>query len=645
MAVQADGKVLLSGLFTTLQPNGAAAPTTRNRIARVNADGTLDATFDPNANGEVDSVAVQADGKVLLGGQFTTLQPNGTGSVTSRARFASLLNGEATQSLAVPNLTQVQWSRGGTAPEVADVTFDLSTDGGATWTALGAGTRRSGGWQLTGQTLPNVGSIRARGRTGGGLYSNSSGWMEQVATFTVTGFNEARLSALLKRFNIGDVVDLDLSFVTTTGLEKILVLGLPKGLVYNATTKHITGKITALLGEVPVEIRVMNGKVIARSTLFNMSVSPYQFLGNYAALLENPDNSPPTPNGQIKVLITSPGVYSATLSLGGLPTRSAKGTFLDVPGDTQRTLPIFFAAGKGGSPPATTVNVTLNAANLSDAVTGNRIDGNTHTLRGFRLSKPGRTPAVTRQITVALTSAGTADGVAVPAGTGYFTGKVDAKGIVKMSGLTGDAQAFTASFDLSQTNQAVVLLQPYKNKSSYLGGIVTIGDLDLPSRGNSGTPPLADGLSWFKAADATEKAYPLGFPVQRLVGDTSRWITPPSSTAMGESLGLTYDEINVSYLNPLSVANLPTQFRLTAAYALLRIAPNVAIYWKGSTSRTLGTFAGTLTLPNGAGGVNGVLLQDDTFGTSVGTGLVRVPLPTTVLPKGSFQTIGIELEN
>ena len=56
LAVQADGKVLIGGSFTTLQPNGAATATTRNRIARLNADGTLDMGFDPNANGGVSSV-------------------------------------------------------------------------------------------------------------------------------------------------------------------------------------------------------------------------------------------------------------------------------------------------------------------------------------------------------------------------------------------------------------------------------------------------------------------------------------------------------------------------------------------------------------------------------------------------------------
>jgi uncharacterized delta-60 repeat protein len=67
LAVQADGKILLGGYFTSL---GGA---TRNRIARLNPDGTLDSTFDPNANSVVYSLAVQADGKILVGGYFTSL--------------------------------------------------------------------------------------------------------------------------------------------------------------------------------------------------------------------------------------------------------------------------------------------------------------------------------------------------------------------------------------------------------------------------------------------------------------------------------------------------------------------------------------------------------------------------------------------
>lgn len=65
-AMQADGKILVGGWFTTLGGQ------TRNRIARLNADGTLDSSFNPGANDRVFPVALQADGKILLGGFFTT---------------------------------------------------------------------------------------------------------------------------------------------------------------------------------------------------------------------------------------------------------------------------------------------------------------------------------------------------------------------------------------------------------------------------------------------------------------------------------------------------------------------------------------------------------------------------------------------
>src|SRR5438094_10179849 len=61
-----------SSLFTTLSPNGGP-PVTRNHIARLNPDGTLDNAFDPNANGNVHSFAVQADGKIVAGGLFSNI--------------------------------------------------------------------------------------------------------------------------------------------------------------------------------------------------------------------------------------------------------------------------------------------------------------------------------------------------------------------------------------------------------------------------------------------------------------------------------------------------------------------------------------------------------------------------------------------
>jgi uncharacterized delta-60 repeat protein len=174
VAVQADGQILLGGGFTRV------GGTTRNRIARVAANGIVDGGFSPNANTTVTSVAVQADGKILLGGNFTSV------GGTTRNRIARLLNDTATQTLSATDTSQVIWTRGGSAPEITQVTVEQSTDSGTTWTTLGSATRigSTANWQLTGLNLPTNVQLRARGRSSGGSYNGSSGLIEQVASFS-----------------------------------------------------------------------------------------------------------------------------------------------------------------------------------------------------------------------------------------------------------------------------------------------------------------------------------------------------------------------------------------------------------------------------------------------------------------------------
>jgi uncharacterized delta-60 repeat protein len=88
LALQTDGKIIAGGAFTSLQPNGGAV-VSRRYLARLNADGTVDGAYNPSPNLPVLSAAVQADGRALVGGYFTELQPNG-GAVVSRSRLVRL---------------------------------------------------------------------------------------------------------------------------------------------------------------------------------------------------------------------------------------------------------------------------------------------------------------------------------------------------------------------------------------------------------------------------------------------------------------------------------------------------------------------------------------------------------------------------
>ncbi len=68
VVIQSDGKILVGGGFTTV--NGQ---TQFKKLARLNADGTLDTSFNPifGTSGSVNSLTVQSDGKILVGGTFT----------------------------------------------------------------------------------------------------------------------------------------------------------------------------------------------------------------------------------------------------------------------------------------------------------------------------------------------------------------------------------------------------------------------------------------------------------------------------------------------------------------------------------------------------------------------------------------------
>ena len=71
IAVQSDGKILVGGEFTDYDDG---SPHTVGNIFRLNSDGTFDSSFSPGTgfDGAVASIAVQPDGKVVVGGSFTT---------------------------------------------------------------------------------------------------------------------------------------------------------------------------------------------------------------------------------------------------------------------------------------------------------------------------------------------------------------------------------------------------------------------------------------------------------------------------------------------------------------------------------------------------------------------------------------------
>jgi uncharacterized delta-60 repeat protein len=68
VAMQADGKIIVGGQFTQYAGNS------RNRIVRINRNGSIDTSFviGTGFNSNVNALKIQSDGKIIVGGQFTT---------------------------------------------------------------------------------------------------------------------------------------------------------------------------------------------------------------------------------------------------------------------------------------------------------------------------------------------------------------------------------------------------------------------------------------------------------------------------------------------------------------------------------------------------------------------------------------------
>jgi uncharacterized delta-60 repeat protein len=76
MTLQSDGKLIVGGSFTSYKGSSY------NRIIRLNSDATIDTSFNPGTGFDNtvnrNCIAIQSDGKIIVGGNFTTY--NGTGA-------------------------------------------------------------------------------------------------------------------------------------------------------------------------------------------------------------------------------------------------------------------------------------------------------------------------------------------------------------------------------------------------------------------------------------------------------------------------------------------------------------------------------------------------------------------------------------
>ncbi len=143
LLLQADGGIILGGSLVSIQGEPQSS------LARIRGDGTLDTAFSPPSM-SVWGVSLQPDGGLLVGDA-----DNFPGLV----RLTPSL--QAVSRLVLDGST-VRWERDGGAPELRDVTFELSADG-TTWGAPVIARKTPGGWEAQGVPLSPQVRIRATG--------------------------------------------------------------------------------------------------------------------------------------------------------------------------------------------------------------------------------------------------------------------------------------------------------------------------------------------------------------------------------------------------------------------------------------------------------------------------------------------------
>ena len=364
VAVQADGKILLGGEFYY-----AGGMITRVGLARLDADGTLDAGFNPDLNNVVHSVMVQTDGRILIGGEFTTV------GGTPRNSFARLLNDPATQTLSTPDATQVTWTRGGSSPEVSLVTFEQSTDSGASWTPLGSGTRigSTPNWQLTGLALTGSGQLRARGRTSGGYQNGSSGLVEQVTSFVfapgiaVSG-NSVDIADGDTTPDSADHTDFgDVNIVSAT-LVRTFTIANHGNVDLTLGTVTVSGTHAA---DFTVSLQPASPVAPNASTSFQVSFDP-RALGLREATLSIGNNDPDENPFDFSIQGTGTGtaiVPDAPLILSAMPLDQAARISFNAPGSDGGSAILDYSASCTPGPISTTQNaVVIDVGGLTNNV-------------------------------------------------------------------------------------------------------------------------------------------------------------------------------------------------------------------------------------------------------------------------------------
>lgn len=660
MQLQSDGKLLIAGAFTTY------GGLTRQRIARVNPDGSVDTGFNSSfgASDTIYAIALQADGKIVIGGSFITY---GGGVRTYLAR----VNADGSHDTG--------FNPGITSPNGRVNALAIQADGkvvlGGEFTALGSSSRKR-------IARVNVdGTLDLGFNPGEGFNDDVFAVLIQPDQKVLVGggfslFNATVPRSMLARLNSDGTLDTSLDSGPLLGdpYNIYTLLMQPGGKIliggnfdsYRATPFaklariHPDGKIDMgfnpgafeLNNQVRALVQQPDGKVLIGGHLISYdsrSVSHItRVLTDYAfaattftgiTIQEGTDGAyTDTPLvGSFTLSLAKGGLYSGALTLGSRLDSKAKGA--------AEKIALVGAFDKDGT---SRISVARNDGrqlhldlSLERSATGAAyVEGTLQDLEGhsvlLKANAPfftsGQLPAthyVGRYHTALFPAMGIGQGAVPPAGGGYIVGLATADGKISFTGKAGDGSTLTASANLVSDGEVLLHFLLYAGKGSLTGRFFVD---DRRFNPENPAPAFSDVLVW-RSQPST--LYPTGFTHQVL---ETTFAYVPKAAALPPFGGVAINSVEPRiYGGNFSAIGLTSRLSFTTAGlgvlsggpALLgTVIPSLKIKLDRKTGLFTGTFippSSTKTVP-----IQGLVLNDT---IAIGYSLVSsggVTLPSAV---------------
>lgn len=340
---------------------------------------------------------------------------------------------------------------------------------------------------------------------------------------------------------VGDEVSV---VVPDLGEGAYKVSGLPAGLRYDDATRTVSSRLTKIGLFTTVITNPSNKKKATRFTLVEPLSST--LTGTYQTLLST-DDADGRPAARLTLVAAANGTFTGTLeSSDRLAPYPLRGVFAPDP-DTPLQLAAF--ASFASTEPGLTINRVKNLDSATFTLRVNLlIDGTvTATLEKTGLgpfassqddgvfqtiyagSKPENSAPWKARYTAALGApvALGGDTRALPAGIGFATLVVDAKGKLAVSGRTADGQAFTSTTYPGADDTYRVFARPYARPDSFVGGWLRF---DARGDGRHQIMPSAGGdFYWMRPAIPASKLYPDGFGPAGLTVKAEAWVKPAAT--------------------------------------------------------------------------------------------------------------------